>query len=264
MSSSDSGPSKLPANNKCSTCTLSKICIPDHLSDAGLEELERFLEASVLYRNGETIFSVGQRFEKIYAVKSGMIKTVTLNQEGKEFIDGFHLPGEVFALDAIHPQKYLSTAYAIGTSAVCSIDYTTLEHLATHLPNLQRQMFGLLSKALNQSHEFQIEMSAEQKLATFILDLSRRYKMRGYSELRMNLAMPQRDIANHLNMVPETVSRLLKRFHQQSIIHIERTDLSILSFATLNAITNGNHSTRSVAKNAHDASHNSRADSKVI
>lgn len=245
-------PKDVPAptvQNKCSTCSLSKICIPDHLSGAGLEELEQVLEASTLYQNGATIFSAGQHFDRIYAVKSGMVKTVTLDQDGKEFIDGFHLPGEVFALDAIYPGKYLSTAYSIGTSAVCSIDFATLEHLASHLPRLQHQIFELLSKAVHQSHEFQVELSAEQKLAGFILDLSRRFKMRGYSDIRMHLIMPRRDIANHLNMVPETVSRLFKAFQQSGVISIDRTDLAILSPSKLASIAVGDHSIRRANKN---------------
>lgn len=248
-------PKDVPApsvQNKCSTCSLSKICIPDHLSGAGLEELEQVLESSILYQNGESIFSAGQQFDRLYAVKSGMVKTVRLDPEGKESIDGFHLPGEVFALDAIYPVKYLSTAYSIGTSTVCSIDFETLEHLASHLPRLQHQIFQLLSQAVHKTHEFQVELSAEQKLAGFILDLSRRFKMRGYSDTRMNLIMPRRDIANHLKMVPETVSRLFKALHQQGVISIDRTDLAILNTSKLTAIAVGDYSIRRANRNDHD------------
>ena len=78
-----------------------------------------------------------------------------------------------------------------------------------------------------------MEHAADQKLAGFILTLSERYKQRGYSETRINLMMPRRDIANHLNMAAETVSRLFKRFQKDGLLEIKRTDLHIIDLEGL-------------------------------
>ncbi|MFT6028693.1 MAG: CRP/FNR family transcriptional regulator [Oleiphilaceae bacterium] len=78
-----------------------------------------------------------------------------------------------------------------------------------------------------------VEHAADQKLAGFILALSVRYKQRGYSQTRINLMMPRRDIANHLNMAPETVSRLFKRLQKDSLIYIKCSDLQITNMEAL-------------------------------
>ena len=156
-----------------------------------------------------------------------MFKTQVTDPQGNEHIVGFHLPGELFGLDAIYPQKYVSTAIALGTSTVCAINYRDLEELATKLPSLQRQLMSLMSKEVHTSQSLNVDQTAEQKLAAFILTLSSRYKQRGYSATRFNLSMPRRDIANHLNMAAETVSRLFKRFQSDGLLAVQRNDLHI-------------------------------------
>jgi len=222
-----------PSFLKCSQCSLGKLCLPVGLDTQDMVALEHIIDNSAPFKENEKVYLSEQRFEKIYAVKSGMFKTVVIDVNGSERIIGFHLPGELFGLDAIYPQKYISSAVSLGTSSVCGINYNDLERLAMRLPSLQRQLFSLMSKEVHASQSMVMDNSAEQKLAAFILTLSSRYKQRGYSESRINLIMPRRDIANHLNMAAETVSRLFKRFQKEGLLEIKRTDLCILDKAAL-------------------------------
>lgn len=220
-------PATSPSFLKCSQCSLGKLCLPVGLDAGDMQELENIIETSSPYKDQEQVYTAEQPFDRIFAVKSGMFKTVVLDANGNEHISGFHLAGELFGLDAIYPDKYLSTAISLGTSSVCAINYSDLEKLSMRLPSLQRQLMNLMSKEVHTSQSLTVDHSADQKLAGFILALSSRYKQRGYSETRFNLMMPRRDIANHLNMAAETVSRLFKRFQSEGLVEIQRTDLTI-------------------------------------
>ncbi len=226
-------PAVSPSFLKCSQCSLGKLCLPVGLDPDDMQELENIIEPSSAYKDSSKVYEAEQRFDRIYAVKSGMFKTVVIDANGNEHIVGFHLPGELFGLDAIYPHKYVSTAMSLGTSSVCGINYQQLETLASKLPSLQRQLFSLMSKEVHTSQALSVDQTAEQKLAAFLIALSSRYKQRGYSETRFNLAMPRRDIANHLNMAPETVSRLFKRFQTDGLVDIKRTDLTITDMLAL-------------------------------
>jgi len=198
-----------------------------------MAQLESIIETSSPYSDHEQVHTVGQDFDRIYAVKSGMFKTVIVDSLGNEHITGFHLPGELFGLDAIYTKKYMSSAISLGTSSLCAIEYKELEGLSQKLPSLQHQLLNLMSKEVRNSQSLNVDLTAEQKLAGFIVALSARYKQRGYSETRFHLAMPRRDIANHLNMAPETVSRLFKRFQTDGLLEINRTDLMITNMQAL-------------------------------
>ena len=218
---------------KCSHCGLMKLCLPFGLDPQDMTHLENIIKLSAPYNDNQPVFHANQSFEHVYAVKSGMFKSVVIDANGNEHILGFHLPGELFGLDAIYPKKYLSNAISLGTSTACVIHYTDLETLSGKLPSLQRQLFCLMSKEVNTSQLMSVEHPADQKLAGFILSLSVRYKERGYSQTRINLMMPRRDIASHLNMASETVSRLFKRFQQEGLIYIKRSDLQITNMNAL-------------------------------
>ncbi len=229
-------PTASPSFLKCGQCSLGKLCLPVGLDPKDMNQLEDIVESQTPYKDQQKVYQASQAFERIYAVKSGMFKTVVNSSNGNEHIVGFHLPGELFGLDAIYPQKYVSSAYSLGTSSVCAINYQDLEALAGKLPSLQKQLMSLMSKEVHTSNAQSLEQTAEQKLATFILTLSSRYKQRGYSDTRINLMMPRRDIANHLNMAAETVSRLFKRFQTSGLLDIKRTELEIIDMEALKAL----------------------------
>jgi CRP/FNR family transcriptional regulator len=199
--------------------------------------LEDIVEAGSVYSESEFVYRAGKPFEYIYAVKSGMFKTVLVDSQGAEHIVGFHLPGELFGLDAIYSQQYGSNAVSLGTSSLCAIRYSDLEVLAQKLPSLQHQLLSLMSKEVHTSFVKTHDQTVDQKLAGFLVALAARYKQRGYSETRFHLVMARRDIANHLNMAPETISRLFKRFQADGLIEVKRTDLHILNMDALKTLS---------------------------
>jgi CRP/FNR family transcriptional regulator, anaerobic regulatory protein len=64
-------------------------------------------------------------------------------------------------------------------------------------------------------------MRAEHRLASFLLELSRRYQARGYSSSEFVLRMTREEIGSHLGMKLDTVSRLLSRFHKEGVVHVQ-------------------------------------------
>ncbi|HWU69857.1 MAG TPA: helix-turn-helix domain-containing protein, partial [Pseudoxanthomonas sp.] len=71
------------------------------------------------------------------------------------------------------------------------------------------------------------DWSADQRMAAFIVGLSRRLAARGFSPNRFQLTMARTDIANYLRLAPETVSRVLKRFQQEGLLSVDRRELEL-------------------------------------
>lgn len=216
-----------PKQLRCSQCSLVKLCLPVGLNDEDMMQLESIIETSKIYKQNESVYRAGDPFHHVYAVKSGMFQTVAIDANGDSQIVGFHLPGELFGLDAIYPGHYTSTPVAVSSSIACSIDFKELSTLATQMPSLQHQLLTLMSKEMHASHVNMGDHSADQKIAGFILSLSTRYKQRGYSANQFQLLMSRKDIANHLGMAPETVSRLLKRLINEDVLDINQSDITI-------------------------------------
>jgi CRP/FNR family transcriptional regulator len=79
-------------------------------------------------------------------------------------------------------------------------------------------------------------MSAEEKLASFLISLSKRMAQRHWKPSEFNLTMPRQDIANYLGLAVETVSRLFAHLQDAEIIEVDRRRVNICDMERLQAI----------------------------
>ncbi len=223
-------------SHSCSRCAMSQICLPLGVVQDDLKKLEAMVETSNTLARKDTIFRQGDHFDKVYAIKSGSLKSTRVDENGNEFIIGFHLPGELVGLDGIYAEHYACTTETLDSTVLCEMDYDKLTELCSDIPTLQRQLLRLLSREICESHAQNADnadLSAMQKLAGFVSNLSARYELRGYNGRAFRLSMSRQDIAKHLGLSPETVSRLLKRLKDDGIISVCRRQLQILDIAAL-------------------------------
>ena len=220
----------------CNNCALHQICLPIGLDRRDLEKLEEIIRRQRPLKRGEHLFRQDDEFHAVYAVRSGSLKTYTLTSDGNEQISGFYLPGELVGLDAIGLGRHPSSARVLETASFCEIPFDQLEELSGILPSLRHQLLGLMSKEIFCDETMLMVLgknSAESRLATFLLNLSNRFRDRGFSPVEFRLHMSRNDIGNYLGLAVETVSRLFTRFQEQGLLeakgkHIRLRDLEAL------------------------------------
>ena len=220
----------------CSTCAFSQACVAEGMDKASLRDLHVLVDHVGPFHAGEHVFREGDPFEAIAAVRAGTVKTYVIDRDGREHVLGFHLPGEVIGLDAIDGNHYPCNAVALDTVMLCRFSFPKIAVLATRLPGLQRQLFRLLSRDIGRAALLAGDWSADQRLAAFLVGLSRRLAARGFSPNRFQLTMPRTDIANYLRLAPETVSRVLKRFQQDRLVNVERREVELADRPALDAL----------------------------
>ncbi|MFT7688606.1 MAG: CRP/FNR family transcriptional regulator [Candidatus Azotimanducaceae bacterium] len=220
----------------CQECSLSELCIPKSLSASEMDIVDAEIKrAEPLHKNNH-IFSSGDTFTSLYAVRSGAIKSFSIDDKGEEHVIGFFMPGEIIGLDAIDTGIHSHSAKALETSSICEIPYDQVEHLSRKISKLQSHMYRLLSREIREDQELQLLLSkktAEERIGTFLLTLSSRYKQRHLSATSFRLPMPRTDIANYLGLAVETVSRVLTRLQKQEILSVEGKEVEILDHKKL-------------------------------
>ncbi|MEM7401708.1 MAG: fumarate/nitrate reduction transcriptional regulator Fnr [Pseudomonadota bacterium] len=229
----------------CKNCSLVELCLPRGLNTDDLSTLDEMIQQRRLVQKTENIFSQGKRSNCIYAVRSGSVKTFTTDKNGEEQILGFHLPGEILGLDGMDNQIHSCSAVALDTSTICELPIDDLNVLCVKIPGLQQQLLSLISNEITKDHTMLMLLArrnAEQKLATFFINLSGRFKARGYSADEFDLTMSRYDIGNYLGLADETVSRLISKFKDNKIIDANRKQISILNHEKLCGIAEGDFS----------------------
>ncbi|MDR3387294.1 MAG: helix-turn-helix domain-containing protein [Rudaea sp.] len=217
----------------CSTCAFGSVCLPAGVDKSALRELHMLVEHIGPFHAGDNVFRTGEPFGAIYAVRAGMVKTRVIDDVGREQILGFHLPGEMVGLNAIHPARYPCDAIALDTAYVCRFSFPALTTLAAKIPDVQQQLLRLLSADIGKATQLAGDHSADERLAAFLLGLVARYAARGFSPSAFHLTMPRADIANYLRLATETVSRVLRRFQDQGLIRVDGRDVELLDVPAL-------------------------------
>ena len=220
----------------CSTCAFSQACMDQGMDKASLADLHVLVEHTGPFAAGDHIFREGDPFDAIAAVRAGTVKTYVVDRDGHEHVLGFHLPGEIIGLDAIDVDHYPCNAVALDTVMLCRFSFPKMAVLATRLPGLQRQLFRLLSRDIGRATLLSGDWSADQRMAAFLVGMSRRLAARGFSPTRFQLTMPRTDIANYLRLAPETVSRVLRRFQAEHLVLVEGRGLEIVDPKALHAL----------------------------
>lgn len=220
----------------CSTCAFSQACLDEGMDKAALGDLHVLVEHVGPFHAGDHLFREGDPFEAIAAVRAGTVKTYVVDRDGHEHVHGFHLPGEVIGLNAIDGDRYPCNAVALDTVMLCRFSFPKISVLATRVPGLQKQLFRLLSRDIGRAALLAGDWSADQRMAAFLVGVSRRLAARGFSPNRFQLTMPRTDIANYLRLAPETVSRVLRRFQEDGLLRVERRELELLGRDALEAL----------------------------
>jgi len=221
---------------KCSSCSLYQLCLPMGLETGEMDKLDSIIKRRRVVKKGEYLYQSGDNFTSLYAVRSGSFKSFTPVQDDAEQIVGFHLPGELIGMDAISQHQHQSFSQALETASVCEIPFVHLEKLSTEVPGLQHHLFSLMSAEIQQEHCHVTQLAkrtAESRLASFILDIGKRFQKLGYSGTEFNLSMSRNDIANLLGLAVETVSRIFTHFQEEGLLQVERKHIVINNSAAL-------------------------------
>lgn len=222
--------------SQCDRCAVSSLCLPTGLSKFELEDLESIITSSQIVDKNKKLFSLGENFKALYVVHSGMFKTTSIDENGRERILNFYLPGEIMGLDGIHIDTYKSTATALTMSSYCKIPYNSLLQVAEEYPVVQSNLLKIMSKELYSCKKNHIDIGSKAKLALFIKTISNRFKIRGYSDDEFFLPISQRDIASYLGMAEETLSRIFKKLQKMEVVEYKKHILTILNRELLDEI----------------------------
>jgi len=223
----------------CSSCSLHELCLPAGLSNDEIERLDKIVNRRRPLRRGEYLYRAGGALQSLYAVRTGFLKSCVLHDDGREQVAGFHMMGELLGMDAIGSGKHMCDAIALEDSEICEIPFADLERLGQTVPALLQHFHRIMSREIARDYGVMLllgSMRAEERLATFVLNLSQRFAARGYSATRFNLRMTREEIGSYLGLKLETVSRAFSHFQGEGLIAVQNKSIEIKDLARLRAV----------------------------
>lgn len=183
------------------------------------------------FSRNATIFDEGEAVKYLYKIESGFIRTFRTLVDGRRPIDAFYIPGDVFGLES--RDKHAVSAEAITRCRIHLVKMNVVFALAEKdfsIANfLLAEAFAEMRRA--QTHRSILLKSAEERIVGFLLDMEKR---EGQTEIE--LPMTRGDIADHLGLTTETVSRILWKLEKLTAIAVKRRSVALRNRRVLNKI----------------------------
>ncbi len=204
------------------------------LDKARMQALARYGRRHL--KRGEVLYRATDKFASTYVVHSGFFKTVQMLTERCHQVIRFDMPGDVMGFEAIGGTAHLCTAVALEDGDVFVIPYPLLSDGGHDGLPMQRQLHQVMGREINRQHVTMMTlgtMSARDRLARFLLNLSERFAGLGYSPSEFHLRMTRQDIGSYLGLTMETVSRILSSLQQANLIAVDHRRIRILDAASL-------------------------------
>ncbi len=179
--------------------------------------------------------------QALYAIRSGSTKSYCLTTDGRERVRAFHLPGEVLGLEGFADGRHRCEVVALESVQYCRIPVEGLERLMETLPGLRREILRLLGRSLEDAQRLHADLGmtdARGRIARFLVDLSQRLECRGLSPTQFRLSMSRGDIAHHLGLTIETVSRVLGALQREGSLEVQARYIKLSNLPTLASLPN--------------------------
>ena len=205
--------------------------MPVGLDANDMKKLDDVVATRKQVKQGQMLFSNGDPFTSLYAIRTGFFKTCVSNEDGREQVTGFQMAGEIIGLDGIVTDHHSCNAVALEDAEVCVMPFANVEDLSREFPVLQRHVHKVMSREIVRENGMMMmlgNMRAEERLAAFLMNLVQRLHARGFSQSEMILRMTREEIGSYLGLKLETISRTFSKLSEDGIIEVKQRYVKIL------------------------------------
>lgn len=216
----DGGPRRR-AHSGCAGCLTRNLAVCSALPPEETHALEA-VAGEIRLAPGGVLAREGAPRREVHTVTRGMLRRTRLLPDGRRFVAGFLMPGDFIGFSSA--SHYRHTIEAITECRLCAFSMQDMKRLCERYPELEK---GLLEQACGELDATRsnlmtlARMTPIERLAAFLVELGARQRCRGGIENHVDLPMTRADIADHLGLTIETVSRSFSRLRQEGVLYFE-------------------------------------------
>ena len=223
---------------RCATCEIRSYSFCRCLKDDQLNIFSK-ISSEKEFKNKQTVFLQEEESKNLYNITQGNIKIYKLLRDGRIQIIGFLYPGDFFG--SYKKGKYNYSAESIGNVKLCVFKQEVLDNYLEKNMNLAKELLHMTSHELTLAQDrigVLGKLNANQRMAAFILNISKQRARIGWQDNPISLPMMRQDIADYLGLTLETVSRELTKLKTSNLIKVlsssqiylrDKASLSVIS-----------------------------------
>jgi CRP/FNR family transcriptional regulator len=179
----------------------------------------------------------------LYRVDAGALTLYRVLTDGRRQVVGFALPGDVVGLGV--EGEHVVNAQAVKPTCLRCLAMSALRQSAATDPLLSFKHYQAVVRELAATRDLMLttgQRSAMERVASFLISLSRGSERNGKDPASFELPMSRTDIGDFLGLTIETVSRTLSKFKGMGLLALPQCNqVALLNIEQLASIANGAH-----------------------
>lgn len=224
-------------STRCVECRHNIDC-PMHDADAQGAARMQPNKIRVLHA-GDHLYRAGDAVDVLFRIRTGVVKTTRAGRNGDAQVTGFFGAGDWVGIDALSAKVHRSDATVLNTASVCMVPVSAIHERLASSTRASRKLLDIVSQHLARKEDIQLSLardSAAQRMAAFLLDLSKSQGNASVAAEIIALPMSRGEIASYLALAVETVSRLLTQMQRRGVLDVRRHELRIVDRNALTAL----------------------------
>lgn len=228
------------AINPCGACPVRGLAVCGVLEPDELRQLAELVH-EIDYSKQQTVFLEGDDEGGLFIVTHGVAMIYKLLADGRRQVTGFLYPGDHFGIAIAGKHAY--SVEAVTELSLCRFQRNQFEDLLERFPKLERRLLRESSNELVANQEQMMLLgrkTAIEKVASFLISLSRRRSVRPAADGRLWIPMRRSDIGDYLGLTTETTSRMLTQLKARGLIALGADHrVEILDHESLEIVAQG-------------------------
>lgn len=227
--------------NSCESCISRRVSLCSVLNDDEIHQISG-ISKNILKNSKQAICNEGETANYLYNIKHGCVRISKMLSDGRRQIIGFLFPGEFFGLACDNGYGY--SAESITNVELCQMPRTKIFAKFSELPKLGHKMLDITRAELQITQDQMLLLgrkTAKEKLCSFLIAMQQKSKqLKDIKRNHVYLPMSRSDIADHLGLTIETVSRQFTILGKDGIISLDENPfVEILDIKQMKLISSG-------------------------
>ncbi len=183
------------------------------------------------FRKGELIFQAGSQAQNVYILKQGRVKIFQMSDVGKEVIQWFCFPGELFGLAEAAQYEYRTVyAQAGADSELISISQEDFRQHLNNNPDTANLVISLLSNRLRTLGTRLLNVTSDDVRSRVIKLLQRlaySYGTHDGHETCLDLRLTHQELADMIGASRQTVTTILGSLRREGWLRVNKSRMYI-------------------------------------
>ncbi|WP_448589844.1 Crp/Fnr family transcriptional regulator [Thermodesulfobium sp.] len=204
------------------------------------EEWTKLFEKAILIKlpKGSTVFSVNERPQGVFIIKSGWVKISRISKDGRESVVGcIRNPKEIIGLAEVLLNKNRTcNAVAITDIEIGFLRTEDFYNIIKEDFNIALKVMRLLAERMREAEENVHNLSSNyvsKRLISFLYKASFKWGIEDLDGIKIPLNLTHEEIAQIVGTSRQTATKALNALQKRGVIKLEKRQIKILDIKKL-------------------------------